>query len=52
MPLLSRAFRAAVLVPLAIAAVALTGAAPASADDTIPPPVSGDVLYWRTNTRQ
>ncbi|EWM19573.1 RICIN domain-containing protein [Kutzneria sp. 744] len=50
MPFLPRAFRAAVLVPLAIAAVALTGVTPASADNTVPPPVSGDVLYWWTNT--
>jgi hypothetical protein len=37
----------AILVPLVIAVVALTGAAPAYADRTIMPPVSGDVLAWQ-----
>lgn len=44
---LSRAIRTAVLVPLAVAIVALTGAAPAYADHSQPSPVSGDVLAWR-----
>ena len=47
---LPRLIRTAVLVPIAIAAVALTGVVPASADRYIPPPVSGDVLFWWTNT--
>ena len=46
---LPRVIRTAVLVPLAIAALVLTGAAPASADRTVYPPVSGDVLAWQTN---
>ncbi|MEV6442959.1 RICIN domain-containing protein [Amycolatopsis sp. NPDC051716] len=46
---LPRAIRAAVLVPLATAALVLTGAGPAHADHTIYPPVSGDVLAWWTN---
>jgi hypothetical protein len=45
---LPRAIRTAVLVPLAIAVVALTGPTPAYADRTIMPPVSGDVLAWQT----
>ncbi len=46
---LSRVIRAAVLVPLAAAAVVLTGAAPAYADHSIPPPESGDVVSFWTN---
>ncbi|MEU4252847.1 RICIN domain-containing protein [Amycolatopsis sp. NPDC026612] len=37
----------AILVPLVIAVVALTGAAPAYADRTVMPPVSGEVLAWQ-----
>ncbi|MFC0430640.1 RICIN domain-containing protein [Kutzneria buriramensis] len=47
---LPRVIRAAALVPLAVAALALTGVTPASADRVIPPPVSGDVVFWQTNT--
>ena len=47
---LSRVIRRAVLVPIAIAAVALAGVTSASADQTIPPPVSGDVAFWQTNS--
>ncbi|GAA3438407.1 RICIN domain-containing protein [Kutzneria kofuensis] len=45
-----RAIRTAVLVPLAIAAVALTGLSPAHADRTYPPPESGDVVFFQTNS--
>jgi hypothetical protein len=41
--------RAAVLTLVASAAALLTGVAPAHADRTIYPPVSGAVLAWRTN---
>jgi hypothetical protein len=44
---LSPLIRAAVLVPVALTAVALTSAAPAYADHSIPPPVSGEVLAWQ-----
>ena len=50
MPHLSRMVRTAVLATIAIAAVALAGAAPAYADRSIPPPASGDVLAWQTNS--
>ncbi|WP_245589450.1 RICIN domain-containing protein [Amycolatopsis balhimycina] len=46
---LPRVIRTAVLVPLATAALVLTGAVPAHADQTIYPPVSGDVVAWQTN---
>ncbi len=44
---LSPLIRTAVLVPVALAAMALTSAAPAYADHSIPPPVSGEVLAWQ-----
>lgn len=44
-----RAIRAIVLVPIAAAAVVVTGSAPAYADHSMPPPVSGDVSAWWTN---
>ena len=46
---LPRVIRAIVLVPVVVAAAVLTGSAPASADHSIPPPVSGDVSAWWTN---
>jgi len=46
---LPRVIRAALVIPIAIAAVALASTAPAYADRTIYPPVSGDVLAWQTN---
>ena len=47
---LPRMIRAAVLVPLAVAAVALTSVAPANADHSLPAPESGDVVFFQTNS--
>jgi hypothetical protein len=45
----SRMVHAAALTLIASVAAVLTGIAPAHADRTIPPPVSGEVLAWKTN---